>query len=69
MAAMTLMEVHGEQLEVGAIYDFARGLDGTCAFCQGDPCNEAKSIDTPISRFYAKNTHAETCPVCDGRPT
>ena len=57
-------------LPVSHIADgYARGPDGTCAFCKGDPCNEDSSPETPIARFYAAWPGADTCPVCEGRPT
>lgn len=42
--------------------------DGTCAFCCGDPCAE-DGDDTRIAEYYRRNPRAETCPVCEGRPT
>lgn len=52
-------------------YDFPRSGDkhGTCAFCQGDPCNEDNKPGSLIARYYADTPHADTCPMCDGRPT
>jgi len=50
--------------------DFPRGPDGTCAFCQGDPCAERSALDSAIGAYMARNsTWAETCPMCLGRPT
>lgn len=49
--------------------------EGTCAFCLGDPCAEvpaqakANERERLINEFYRHNPHAETCPVCSGRPT
>ncbi len=57
------------ELEVTNFYEYPRGTDGTCALCQGDPCNEHSPPDSNIAKFYANNTWADTCPVCDGRPT
>lgn len=48
--------------------DFARGDDGTCAFCCGDPCAESSPPDSRIAQFFKRNAWAETCPMCDGRP-
>jgi hypothetical protein len=48
---------------------FARGPDGACAFCHGDPCNESPVEGSLIAEFYGRNPHAETCPMCDGRPS
>ena len=57
-------------IEVKYISDFARGGDGLCAFCHGDPCaEEANAADTPIGQFFARNPRAETCPLCGGRPS
>lgn len=54
-----------------AIYgyaEFARGKDGTCAFCHGDPCAELDQ-EANINVYFRLNKWAETCPVCEGRPT
>jgi hypothetical protein len=56
-------------LEVSYLADYPRGTDGTCAFCHGDPCGERSAPDTDIMKYWAENTWAETCPMCDGRPT
>lgn len=48
---------------------FPRGADGTCAFCDGDPCAEYSGPDTRIGAYFARNSYASTCPCCDGRPT
>ncbi len=67
---MALINVCGELVEVCSIGEFARGPDGLCAFCHGDPCNERPTEeDTPIKRFYKENEWANTCPCCDGRPS
>ena len=58
------------QLEVAYLADYPRGADGHCAFCHGDPCAErAGSETTLIGRFYIENQWAETCPMCNGRPS
>lgn len=57
------------ELEVDHISDFPRGADGTCAFCQGDPCAEQEPPGYRIASYYERNPRAETCPMCDGRPT
>lgn len=49
-------------------FDFARGKDGLCAFCHGDPCAE-RDKNTPIGRFYERNPNEQTCPMCNGRPS
>jgi hypothetical protein len=53
--------------------DFARGPDGTCAFCRGDPCAEDPRSPNRIHEYMAgedwmisKPVH---CPFCKGRPT
>ena len=72
---MAIISVEGELLEVVKVVEYARGPDGTCAFCAGDPCNEdnedndGNMMVTSIYRFYEKNKWASTCPVCNGRPT
>jgi len=55
-------------LSVIYLADFARGVDGTCAFCHGDPCAEFGGPTTLIGAYFARNPRAETCPLCDGRP-
>ena len=56
-------------LDVSHIADgYARGIDGTCAFCHGDPCAE-ESKRSNIAKFYRLNRWADTCPCCKGRPT
>lgn len=61
-------------IEVDSIADgYARGADGTCAFCHADPCGE----DSPEGSLIWRHMHntdgswsgEPTCPVCDGRPT
>lgn len=49
--------------------DFPRGPGGTCAFCQGDPCAESSPPDSPIALYFSRNKRAETCPMCQGRPS
>lgn len=58
-----------EMLPVLYVAQYPRGPNGCCAFCNGDPCNEEGTTDTPIARFYAAAPHADTCPICDGRPS
>lgn len=61
---------HQYQVDVKYIaYDFAKGQDGTCAFCHGDPLNEDGTPDTQIALYYERNPRAETCPMCLGRPS
>jgi hypothetical protein len=57
--------------------DMPRGVDGTCAYCLGDPCAEDSPPDSSIARNYATMKNASwtggdqwfTCPACQGRPT
>lgn len=57
-------------LTVIYIAEFPRGVDGTCAYCHGDPGAERSPETSLIAQFYARNgSWAETCPCCDGRPT
>jgi hypothetical protein len=54
--------------------DFARGPDGTCAFCEGDPCAEDPASPERIHRYMAGNPEwpwwqPAHCPFCKGRPT
>lgn len=59
---------YGYDVDVFYISNFPRGDDRTCAFCHGDPLNERKKSDTNIALYYERRS-AETCPMCDGRPT
>lgn len=59
-------EIH---LDISHLADFPRGQDGTCAFCHADSLAESSPEDSEIAKFYARNPKAETCPMCDGRPT
>lgn len=43
------------------------GEEGRCAYCNGDPCAEDNK-DTPIGEYFKRNSWAETCPLCEGRP-
>ena len=56
------------QLDVAYISNFPRDTRGFCAFCHGDPCAEDEET-SPIARYLDRNAHADTCPMCDGRPT
>lgn len=57
------------ELEVAYWAQFPRDAEGLCALCHGDPCNEEKKEGTPLAKFYKENKWAQTCPVCDGRPS
>lgn len=52
-----------------------RGVDGTCAFCHGDPCAETSPESSWIWRYmnlpmYPGSTYRpEVCPLCEGRAT
>lgn len=72
---MAKMNVCGVECEVESVSGgFARGPDGRCAFCHGDPCAERSDKDSPIYRYMRDengkwNGWASTCPCCEGRPT
>jgi hypothetical protein len=72
---MPMMNVCGEQVEVESVHGgFARGTDGQCAFCHGDPCAEWSEPNTPIYRYMRDadgryRPGRSTCPCCDGRPS
>jgi hypothetical protein len=66
------MNINGYECEVDCISDgYARGPDGTCAFCAGDPCNEypEQNPDAAMKKYAVENPRFETCPCCEGRPT
>lgn len=56
-------------LTVIYIAEYPRGVNGTCAYCHGDPCAERSRATSLIAKYYARNSWAQTCPCCDGRPT
>jgi len=56
-------------VEVAFLSDYPRGTNGRCAFCNGDPCAETSLAGTLIHDFYERNPKAETCPMCDGKPS
>lgn len=71
-AAVTYYPGDGTEyaLDVAYISDFPRGVDGTCAFCKGDPCAERPESPYRIRHYFELNkTWAQVCPMCDGRPT
>jgi hypothetical protein len=49
--------------------DFPRGVDGTCAYCHGDPCNEDDNPDSLIAKYLDRNPWDIACPCCHGQPT
>lgn len=58
------------EVEVAYLASFPCNQEGECAFCLGDPCaEEGKDKDTLIAAFWRRNPKAETCPMCDGRPS
>lgn len=59
----------GVLLTVIYIAEYPRGVDGTCAYCHGDPCAERSGPDSLIGAYFARNSWASTCPCCEGRPT
>lgn len=66
------MKINGYECNVVRISDgYARGPNGTCAFCEGDPCNEhpEENGDTAIKKYALDYPRFETCPCCNGRPT
>lgn len=48
---------------------FPRDAASYCAFCHGDPGNEAKVKGNLIAAYFKRNPRAETCPCCNGRPS
>lgn len=68
---MAQIEIRGYLCEVVRISDYARGPDGTCAFCHGDPCLEHPDDygDTAMKQYDADGNWWDTCPCCEGRPT
>ena len=68
---MPKMKIEGYECEVVNINDYARGPDGTCAFCKSDSCLEYKDRTGPTAmQQYDEDGHYwETCPCCKGRPT
>jgi hypothetical protein len=54
---------------VAYIAEFPRDEDGLCAYCHGDPGAEKSSPNSLIFGYYVRNPNAETCPMCDGRPS
>jgi hypothetical protein len=58
-----------QQLEVAYIAEYPRGPGGTCAFCSGDPLGTRSPAGSLIAAYYRRNPTAETCPLCQGRPS
>jgi hypothetical protein len=57
-------------LPVTAVYDYPRGLDGSCAFCHGDPCAEDADPESPIYKYMNHPDYSPpTCSVCRGAAT
>lgn len=56
-------------VRVTYIADYPRGEDGLCAYCHGDPCAENSTPNSLIGGYYIRNPRAETCPMCNGRPS
>ncbi|MBD9511592.1 hypothetical protein IB265_33080 [Ensifer sp. ENS10] len=65
------IKIMGYECEVSHISDYARGPDGTCAFCKGDPCLEDKESTGPtaMQQYDADGKWWDACPCCEGRPT
>ena len=55
-------------IEVAYFCDFLRNMNGCCALCNSDSDNWDDPT-TVIGEFFENNKWAETCPVCQGRPT
>jgi hypothetical protein len=53
---------------VSSFAEFLRGTDkyGCCAFCKGDTWDDPNTF---IGQWFKAHPHADTCPVCQGRPT
>jgi hypothetical protein len=56
--------------------DFARGYNGQCAYCEGDPWAETSGPDTRIWGYVNRAKEAAwrsnkdvACPMCEGRPS
>ncbi len=65
MSTVRILLGDGQETEVEVSYfsEFLRGPNGSCAFCDGD-------IDGEVMRdYFATRKWAQSCPVCDGRPT
>lgn len=69
---MAKVKICGYECEVVTVNEYARGPNGRCAFCDGDPCLEypERHGDTAMKQ-YDKDEGGEwsTCPCCEGRPT
>ena len=48
---------------------YARGVNGLCAFCDGDPGGEDSGRVAAIYAYYVRNKDAEFCPCCEGKST
>lgn len=74
-ATTTQVNVCGEMCEVTSVCGgYARGKDGLCAYCDGDPCAERSAPETRIYRYMKDENGkyrpgADTCPCCEGRPS
>lgn len=66
---MAKISIVGYECEVAHIGEFAKGPDGACAFCEGDPCNEypEQHPNAAINKYVADGKFYDTCPCCDGR--
>lgn len=59
-------------VDVDHISEFPRDVDGYCAFCHGDPCDEEKIDGSLIHEFWEsirEHHWIDTCPCCGGRPS
>lgn len=69
---MSKIKIHGYECEVEYINEYARGPNGRCAFCNGDPCLEYPDrYGETAMKEYNKDTEGDwdTCPCCEGAPT
>lgn len=68
---MAQIKIEGYMCEVVRVSEYPRGPDGTCAFCEGDPCLEypERYGDTGMKRYDRDGNSWDTCPCCEGRPT
>jgi hypothetical protein len=57
------------EVDVAIIAEFPRDDQWMCAFCHGDPCAESNDRSTAIAQYFDRNAQAQTCPMCDGRPS
>jgi hypothetical protein len=71
MATISFRPGDGTEIMVEVAYlgQGPKDARGRGAFCHGDPCAENGDPTTEIARYIARNPRAETCPMCEGRPS